>query len=42
MAARFVYDSSDIVLRVAVALDQLTIALRFLKRVEILALDILD
>ena len=42
MAARLVDDLADVVLGVAVPLDQLPIALRLLDRVEILALDILD
>ena len=42
MAARLVDQLADIVLGMAVALDQLPIALRLLERVQILALDILD
>lgn len=42
MASRLVNDPADTILRVAMPLDQLTIALGFLKRVEVLALDILD
>ena len=42
MAARLVDDLADVFLGVAVALDQLAIALGLLDRVEVLALDILD
>src|SRR6266404_6618918 len=42
MASRLVNDPADVVLRMAMPLDELTIALGFLKRVEVLALDILD
>src|SRR5437868_15256594 len=42
MTARFVDDPTDLVLRMAVALDQLAVAIRLLERIEILALDILD
>src|SRR3954454_4014370 len=42
MAARLVDDPTDFVLGMAMPLDQLAIALRFLERVQVLALDILD
>jgi hypothetical protein len=42
MASGFVNDPGDIFLRVAVAIDQLSIAFGFLNCVQVLALDILD
>src|SRR5437762_13165042 len=42
MAARLVNDSGDILLSVAVAVDQLLVTLGLLVRVQSLALDILD
>ena len=42
MATRFVNDPADFVLRVAVPLDQLSIALGLLQRVKVEPLDVLD
>ena len=42
MAARLVDDLRQLILGVAVSLDELAVGLGFLQRVEILALDILD
>src|SRR4051794_39096523 len=42
MASRFMDDLGDIFLRVAVAINELLVPLRFLDRVEVLALNILD
>jgi hypothetical protein len=42
VAARFVNDSADIFMAMAVAFDKLAVAIRFLDRVQILALDVFN
>ena len=42
MAARLVHELGDVILRMAMAVDELSVAFSFLDRVKVLALDVLD